>query len=790
MIPVILGALVIGCGFAMAYLNKKSSGQGITLDSAPLSLNVLGQPWPDLYGEFKTNGTILAWTGLATSQAAVGGGGKGLGGGGGGTETNYARTFALGLCLGPVDAVTTLWQNGAVIWSGNATPATANSAGYTELSTIYGTVRLYWGSDTQLQDDQLALNIGPAPFWRGFCYAVFVNYTLGTSDNLPQLEFVIRRYPPASPGATASTILGVGANPFYRIYELLTDPARGAYTMPAAWLNPAAFAAAALLIETGESDSVESCGDLRTSLTDILADLDAALIFSNGQFKPVLLRDRPTDLALSADSVTEVERIPSGWWEQPTQVNVTFSDRLRRNRDNIIPLLDAGSAVRQDKLAKISLPRTTMENDARLIGARKLAFFRRALLPQSVTLDRNAAPLEPGDVITINAAALGLVATAAWRVIKVEDGADDQIKCTIVSDVFSSLPIISTTIGGGSAGGGGTPPTNYTPVALQIAAELPWDFARQQEAVTLFAARIADDVAGFALYGSLDGVDYDLIQATAPFTAGGALGNAQWPRFAMDRLAWLEILTPYTDLSGFSSLSDVNWFGGQMLVIVGNAIFAAKEIFLVATGRYRVTGLLGPLADSLFAGANAGDPVFILRLAPPYFVNGQPGWTNGNPLYLKAVPFGSSTSPDISNCPAITLPIVDRSVRPYPVTNLQANGAGAVFAPTYTPGTPVRLSWIARTRGAGCGYSNPQGIFDPNIALEGSFLVRINVGGTITRTFAVPATSLFTDGHGVQRLYQDYDAALDGNPAGFTAQVTAVVNGWESSQINSLVVTQ
>ena len=798
MIPVILGAVAIGASFLMASLNKKSaSAQSISLNDAPLSLNVLGQPWPDIYGEFKTSGTVLAWTGLSTQQvqSSSAAGGKGFGGGGGASSSStiYYRTFALGLCLGQADAITTVWQNSTVIWSGYATPATANAAGYTELSTTSGTIRLYWGSETQLQDDQLAGSIPQIPFWRGYCYAVFVNYELGGSDSLPQLELVLRRYPPASPAATAGTVLnGVGANPIYRVYELLTDPARGAYTMPAAWLDPAAFAAAAAVIETGASDSVESSGDLRTSLSDLLSDIDGALVFANGKFKLVLLRDRATDLTLAADDVLDVERIPSGWWEQPTQAYVTFSDRLRRQRDNTIPLLDAGSAVRQDKLCKIALPRVTDEASARLIGSRKLAFFRRALLPQTITVNRAGAPLEAGDVLNINAPTFGLAATDAWRVIKIEDNANDEIKLTIVSDVFASLPILFASVAGGGVGLGGSSPilTNYLPVSLQLPAELPWDFAKQQEEVTLFAARVSDDVAGFALYASLDGVDYDVVAPSAAFTAGGALGNAQWPRFAMDRLAFLEINTPYTDLSGFNSLSDVNWFGGQMLILTGNAIFAAREIFLVQQGRYRVTGLIGPLADSVFAGAAAGDPVFVLRLAPKYFVNGLAGWTNGSTLRLKAVPFGSRTAPDISACPAITLPIVDRSVRPYPVTNLQANGRGPLHAPVYTPGTPVRLSWIPRTRGAGAGYSNSAGLLDPNVSIEGDFVCRIYVANTLTQTFTVPAATLFTDARGVARLCQDYDAAVDGNPAAFVAKVTARVNGWESQQSTDIMVTQ
>ncbi len=744
MIPILVVGALTAASYLLSSMNRnRGNSRSIALNAAPLSSNVIGQPWPDLYGEFKTSGTILAWTGSRVVESGGGGGGKGFGGSASaGSSQTYYRTFALGLCIGPVDAINAIYQNTSLIWSGYVTRASANADGYTVLSTSLGNIRLYWGGETQNQDAVVAAFIATFPSFRGFCYAVFDDFQLGSSDSLPPLEIFLRRYPSASPGATAGTAIGVGANPIYRAYELLTDTARGV-AMPAAWLDAAAFAAAAGIVETGLSDCVTSTGDLKTSLEDILGDIDAALIIANGQFKPVLLRDRAVDVSLAADDIIGVERCPSVWWEQPTQANIKFLDRTRRDRDNTIPLYAAGSAVRDDKVIDIVLTRCTEEAQARMIGARKLAFYRRALLPQTVTASRAAAPIEAGDVISCNSPAGGLAATSSWRVVKVEDSNTDEIKLTIVDDVFSNLPVVAAYVAqpagiyvaGGQAGGA---PASYPLLTVENGVELPFDISGAAKRICLFAARVSDDAAGFTLYGSLDNIDYDTVLASAPFHAGGTLISATWPRYAMDRKAALDIASSYQDLAAFSSLSDTNWFALNMLVVVGTgldaAVFSAREIFLVAPGRYRITGLFGPLSDTVASAFAAGAPVFLFRIAPKYSVAALPGWTNGSTLYLKAVPYGARTSPELSAITAITVNITNRASRPLPAINLLANNSGtnAVYS------ADLILSWIVRTRGNGACY-------DADAATEvDSCDVEICVGGSLKRTITAAVKHAIT----------------------------------------------
>jgi hypothetical protein len=757
------------------------------VERAPLSSNILGTPWPDLYGEITLTGTLLAWTGhrVVEQTTSVGkGGGQDVKSG----ELHY-RTFALGLCLGPIDAVRAIWLDAGLLWKGNATVASANGDGYVEISTERGYVRIYFGTAAQNQDAAMAAIISGFPSFRGFAYAVFVDWQIGTSDNLPPLEFVIAR----APGGTAK---GMGANPIARAYELLTDPIRGVQ-LPAAFIGD--FSAAQAAVETGLSEALTNKSDVREGLEAVLGDVDAALIFSNGQFKPVLLRNKTGDFQLQQDDIEEVERSPADWWERPTQANVKYRDYQRRFRDANVPLFSAGPIVLEDKIVDIDLPRCTDEAAARLLGARKLAFQRSALAVTKVVCNRAACAIEPGDVGAFNAPLYGFSATEMFRVVSAEHIASDKIKLAVVPDIFGSLPVSSEEVGapegsGGPGTGGGTGGEEVPISAISVAqvGELPYDLAPNANRVTLFAARPDSDSEGFALYASLDGIDYDLVLANGLYHAGGALVSASWPRYAIDRRAYIELNTTQQDITGFSSQSDVGWFAGNLLVIVGSGInataYAAKELFRISPGRWRITGLLGPLADTVAAEHAIGSPIFVMQLSPRYSVASLPAWTNGTDVLFKAVPYGVRSSPDLSAIDPLTLPVVSRSLRPYPPTTLLADGRGSLFAPTYTVGNTVRIAFSARTRGAGCGYNNPQGPFDPAIAIEGEFVVRIAVAGTVTRTIIVAADALYTDDRGVTRLYTDYDPADDGNPDAFTVTVNARTGGWESLAAETLEV--
>jgi hypothetical protein len=192
--------------------NAVTSANRRVVAQSPVASNILGTPWPTLWGLRGLNGTVIAWTNHTFNS----GGASGKGGGQVSSGEKDYRTFALGLCIGPVDRLTEIWYDNELIWQGNvsiASAATVASAtvgigGVVLTDNLQrGTIAFYFGLDTQTQDPVLAKFIPDAPFYRGMCYAVFhgprtgtKGFRLGNADTLAQIALYVERIPASLPG--------------------------------------------------------------------------------------------------------------------------------------------------------------------------------------------------------------------------------------------------------------------------------------------------------------------------------------------------------------------------------------------------------------------------------------------------------------------------------------------------------------------------------------------------------------------------------------------------------------
>jgi hypothetical protein len=192
-------------------------------NSARIASNVLGTPWPVLWGTRDLSGTLVAWTNHSYDSGASSGKGGGVVSGG---ERDF-RTFALGLCIGPVDSINAIWYDNQLIWTGNVSIASAAAAATATQgvgsvlltdNANRGTICFYFGLDTQTQDPFLAQFIPNAPFYRGMCYAVFhgprtatngayskKGFRIGSADTLCQIAVNLTRAP-AAPGTYTATV--------------------------------------------------------------------------------------------------------------------------------------------------------------------------------------------------------------------------------------------------------------------------------------------------------------------------------------------------------------------------------------------------------------------------------------------------------------------------------------------------------------------------------------------------------------------------------------------------------
>jgi len=117
---------------------------------------------------------------LTEHSATESAGGKG-GGGQEMTTYSYTCTFALGLCEGEVDAISRIWINGKLFYSGSATDYGTIIASNDAESTF----AFYSGSMSQGADPrmQAALGVANTPAYRGLCYLVFYDLPMADYGN-------------------------------------------------------------------------------------------------------------------------------------------------------------------------------------------------------------------------------------------------------------------------------------------------------------------------------------------------------------------------------------------------------------------------------------------------------------------------------------------------------------------------------------------------------------------------------------------------------------------------------
>jgi len=101
------------------------------------------------------------------------------------------RTYAIGICEGPVSAVTRIWRNNKLVYD-----ARGNDWGARNNSVFLSGFRLYLGQYSQQPDPTLEAiwGIGNVPAYRGTCYMVAVNEDLTElSGAVPQWLFEVER---------------------------------------------------------------------------------------------------------------------------------------------------------------------------------------------------------------------------------------------------------------------------------------------------------------------------------------------------------------------------------------------------------------------------------------------------------------------------------------------------------------------------------------------------------------------------------------------------------------------
>jgi hypothetical protein len=254
-----------------------------------------GLPVPDLVGITKCGGNLMGyWANRAveTTETYDGGGGKG----GGDSEKvtqvtghEYYLTWAMGLCLGPVDNLLAIYRKEVCVWHGSLDRPISGGFRTLVIEDI-GRINFYYGTDDQARDTRLNEMVGAAnnPAYRGLCYVVFVDCCLGNYNRLPEFWFVIHKRPTYAWSALGE--IYENYNPAHALYYTLTELAG----VDPAYINEDSFTAAAATL-SAEHRGLSCYYDRQTSagsyIDTILTHMRGLLRYgADGLFHVVLIR--------------------------------------------------------------------------------------------------------------------------------------------------------------------------------------------------------------------------------------------------------------------------------------------------------------------------------------------------------------------------------------------------------------------------------------------------------------------------------------------------------------------
>jgi len=297
-----------------------------------------GPPIKDVLGTTKIASGNILWYGaqhVVEITEEVETGGKG----GGGTETvvtgyNYYVSWALGICMGPVDTLYTIYNGDDVVWSGELNRPLAGGE-ETIVLTDMGSMTFYFGTDDQVANATLTSKLEDAtlsPAYRHQCYAFFNDCCTGQHERIPTMKFVLRKSPTFAFNAN-ETIQTYDYNTAHAIYYILNT----LLEIPTTYLNATSFSDAADTLHAESHGISMLLGSQAPALTylgeSLLSHIDGILRWGNdGKFHPKLIRADEAVGALPSfdenDMLDTLELNRKSWYDTKNEIKVQYSERI------------------------------------------------------------------------------------------------------------------------------------------------------------------------------------------------------------------------------------------------------------------------------------------------------------------------------------------------------------------------------------------------------------------------------------------------------------------------------
>lgn len=292
----------------------------------------------DALGTVKGTGNIIWYGGHRVVEVKE----KVSGGKGGGSKKvvtgyKYYLSWAMGICIGPVDELISIFQNNDPVWQGNELRTDSVNGVTTITLDEVGTLYFYFGTSDQLANTDMGAliysELGQTfnPPYKNLCWVYFKDCSLGNYNRVPTYKFVFRKSPIFDFNENGR-IGGYDYNAIHAIYYLLTSCSE----IDSSMIDEDSFssAAEALTLE-GRGISIYF-GEERKTITyieSLVTHINAILQFeADGKFHITLIRDNvDTDDMESFDESDFVEPIAirrNTWAETNNDIKVQYAKRI------------------------------------------------------------------------------------------------------------------------------------------------------------------------------------------------------------------------------------------------------------------------------------------------------------------------------------------------------------------------------------------------------------------------------------------------------------------------------
>jgi hypothetical protein len=574
----------------------------------------------------------------------------------------------------------------------------------------YGTMQIYWGTETQPADAYLNAKSGVAhPAYLGLCYVVFHQLFFGFNQtNVPNIEIVLTRSPQPSWGNQKATIQ-LDANPAYVIADLYQGQ-RSGLALPDAAIDTAALetAAAGFVNETlGVSMPINRSQDLRSILMGLCETIDALPgLDANGLLS--LIPIRPPGAAIlpaigDSDLADLPQFTPQDWtttysatWAQFSNRDLAYQDDAREWRDtgtlNVIRNPDALTLDRR-WITRADLAQTI----ANVAGqAAAIPMLQGKILLRYN--DALFASLAPGSMFTINSATRD-TSHLVFRVMSRSVGAPDKPEFEVQFQADRTYLYTALIAGAGAGQQQSLPrvpdlaPLPGANTRLRLV-ELPPALCPGQPAIAALVARDSTAITNFALWlkrnfawSGAPPDSYSLVQTPTRFALHG-ITQSDYP--AATRLIDLE-LGVIVQLDGpdviLDAVSAFDALANTMLGFLDDEILSLAGWTLLGPGLYQLQFVRGRFGTPIEFHP-AGTQILMVGQGDLPVIT-QPAFRADNTATVK-IPLGRKSVSDVAS---LNLTLAGTAWRVPPPCALSVNGRS--FNPVFPGGvTPLTISWV------------------------------------------------------------------------------------------------